>query len=378
MFEDLPLELHEHIVALACTGFLGFDTGASVRLVSRYFATLAEPFRYVAVLLSDAHRIARLANALKMPAYHNAVVHHLFLSLDFEPEGRHAETPQIRYILCRVAPTLQSLIVLAESTDSHPVLRQVVHTVLNMQFPQLSYITVGDASVINGGPLPQRSQPLYPNLRYLHIVHNNAQTQVPLNFVVATPFLLRAGGDAPVHMRFSGVRFTGVCIRALRLFSGLMAKQELKRNDPALALDFMRLSSIWVIPESMRGRLVVQPVEVLPEVGRAMFAGNAGAAQEHFVAEIQALSRSCEESGATPELVVLPPGPPRRRDDFLVEWRCVRDGVYDSLFLLPKPEPTEFLEPTRELAEFLEPKPEPTKARQEQPKSNRRRKAGRN
>lgn len=153
--ENVPTEIHDCILALACTD--DGTTGRALGLVSRYIRAVALPYVYQSLAVAGHPSLQGLLDRLEATPPHLRRVRHLFLSdwtqdqvLRFAVDGRLSDdwasaqkgdlgSRTIQRILTLVSPTLHTLSFLAHNpTTSTALLARLFET----PFPALTALTV--------------------------------------------------------------------------------------------------------------------------------------------------------------------------------------------------------------------------------------------
>ncbi|KAJ3478402.1 hypothetical protein NLI96_g9773 [Meripilus lineatus] len=178
--ETLPVELHSHILQLACT-----DDGSTARtlsLVSKYVHQIADPFLSQTLIVSGSDRLNLVANKLITSPNLRRRVRHLFLS-DQKPHETPASDQQ-------TPPTPDDVPIQSQEGNEMPLIIQILdltsqslHSLgLNISNPRISPHLLGHVfsmtfprlyTLLAHGlyPFPYLPRSL-PQLEYLHLSGN--------------------------------------------------------------------------------------------------------------------------------------------------------------------------------------------------------------
>ncbi|KAI0755575.1 hypothetical protein C8Q74DRAFT_313962 [Fomes fomentarius] len=173
--DTLPLELHAHIFALACT-----DDGSTARalsLVSRYVRDVSAPFLYQSLAISGLDQMSELLARLERVPLHLRRIRHLFFSdwthtevqerrMSFCPmdmDRYDAEKTFAQRIIDYAAPTLETFALVMSCPYTAPPL---VGHLFTIPLPRLV-----DLAIHGFYPFPRTSGTM-PRLERLHLSGN--------------------------------------------------------------------------------------------------------------------------------------------------------------------------------------------------------------
>jgi hypothetical protein len=183
-FTDLPPELWDKIVQLACTD--GGKTGCALSLVSRRVRELSHLFRLQSIALLKPVQMEQFHEQLKNRPNNERCLWYMFIDRNSHGHGHGAVWPAEVWVevLSMIAPGVRALTITHRNIDTW--------TIPSLTFPFLKSLAITVATF-------RDSDFAFPCLRHLHLYPNTQRDDKPLYRIIA------ARVPSLTHLRLSGM-----------------------------------------------------------------------------------------------------------------------------------------------------------------------------